>query len=377
MKTRLLIAFLVMLFSAICCPAQDYVQKYGFVSPMIAGPGSGVSFANTGVTSFAIFWYPQVTLTSCAVQVDSSSDGVTWGNGDLIASQNCSTTGSTTAASLSSGKIFVRVNVTALTGNGGVNVTLKGWGGAGSGGAVTGVTASSPVTSSGGAAPNIACPTCPTQAASNTSGDVITAAGGQAIQDSGTPLSALQTTANVGPGCQTGCSYPVGVGYYTPIPFGSVTTLMTANNTPQFIKFYNQSLQKLGNATIRVVTASAGGHASIAVYSIGATTITQIWTTGQQSTASGNTNIPVTPASVNLLANTNYYIGWCADNTTATLAGVTNGGQAGSMGATGAANSYGVDATDTCTNGTMPSSATIANIANNVNASIAGIWATN
>jgi hypothetical protein len=187
----------------------------------------------------------------------------------------------------------------------------------------------------------------------------------------------VQSTANVGPGCQTGCSYPVGVGYYTPIPFGSVTTLMTANNTPQFIKFYNQSLQKLGNATIRVVTASAGGHASIAVYSIGATTITQIWTTGQQSTATGNTNIAVTPSAVFLQPNTSYYIGWCADNTTATLAGVTNGGQAGSMGATGAANSYGIDATDVCTNGTMPSSATIANIANNVNASIAGIWGTN
>lgn len=111
--------------------AQDFQQSYNFINTGTNGPGS--SFANTGITSFFISWSPQTTLLSCAVQVDSSADGVSWGNGDLISSQNCATVGSSgTPQSLGSGKNFVRIHVTALTGNGGLNVSLKGWGGGGS-----------------------------------------------------------------------------------------------------------------------------------------------------------------------------------------------------------------------------------------------------
>lgn len=111
--------------------AQDFIQNYSFVKTGPQGPGT--SFANTGVTSFFMSWSPQTSMNTCSVQADSSSDGSSWGNGDLIASQSCTTAGSATTATLGNGKNFVRVNVTVMSGTGGLNVTLKGWGGAGGG----------------------------------------------------------------------------------------------------------------------------------------------------------------------------------------------------------------------------------------------------
>jgi hypothetical protein len=105
--------------------AQDFIQNYIFINTGTRGTSS--SFANTGVSSFFISWSPQLSINSCSVQVDSSADGITWGSGDLIASQNCTTTGSSPVAALASGKNFVRVDVTVLSGNGSLNVTLKGW----------------------------------------------------------------------------------------------------------------------------------------------------------------------------------------------------------------------------------------------------------
>lgn len=128
--------FAALLFICYAAKAQDFTANYNFINTGTSATTQ--SFANTGITSFFIFWSPQVTLVSCAVQVDSSADGVTWGSGDLIASQNCATAGSSgSPQSLASGKNFLRIHVTALIGNGGLNVGLKGWGGGGSGVTVT------------------------------------------------------------------------------------------------------------------------------------------------------------------------------------------------------------------------------------------------
>jgi hypothetical protein len=128
-----LLAILLLLLPAACFGQGPY--SYNFINTGTNGPG--VSFANTGITAFSLSWAPQLTVFTCSVQVDSSSDGVSWGNGDLIASQNCATVGSAAAATLASGKTWVRVHVTALTGNGSVNVTLTG--GNGSGGGISSV----------------------------------------------------------------------------------------------------------------------------------------------------------------------------------------------------------------------------------------------
>lgn len=184
------------------------------------------------------------------------------------------------------------------------------------------------------------------------------------------------SSAGVASGCVSSCSYGVGLGSDGPVAFGATTSAMTASNTPQFIRFYNNSLRKLGNATVRVTTIGAGGHFSVGVYSISGTTGTLIWTTGSQSTASV-TNIPVTPSAVNLQPGTNYLVGWCADNTAAVLAGVSAASITGNLGASSAPNSYGINATDLCTAGVLPSTITTTNITNSASATLAGIYATN
>lgn len=124
MKIKLLVALLA---SSLWCgwaQGQDFTSSYNFVAKGTQGPGR--SFANTTTTAFAISWNTSSTVASCALQVDSSVDGITWGSADLIASQNCAVVGSVAATALASGKNFVRINVTTLTGNGGLNVTLTG-----------------------------------------------------------------------------------------------------------------------------------------------------------------------------------------------------------------------------------------------------------
>lgn len=308
----------------------------------------------------------------------------------------------------------------------------------GGSGTVTAVTGAAPIISSGGTAPQISCPTCTTNAAALTNGNLVQGNGGQATSDSGiatanvvsaasnittnvlakgngtkglsastitdagagvtigTPTGgaqgvatlnatglfvaggAVQVQTNVGPGCMSGCTYGVGNGDGYPL-YGSTTTTMANSgsiNQPQVVRFYNQSLRKLGNALIRVALAGAAGHASVGVYSI---TGTLLWTTGSQSTATLNTTIAVTPTPVNLLANTSYYLAWCADTTTATLLGPTNSGTAnGFPSLTGSpANTWGVNATDVCTAGVLPGTMTPANIANNSNASVPALLAVN
>lgn len=210
------------------------------------------------------------------------------------------------------------------------------------------------------------------------SGNIVSSAGGQVIQDSGVALSNVQVQTNVATGCMAGCNYGVGLGGDGPAAFGGTTNTLAVANQGQFIKFYNNALRRLGNAVVRSGnTTGAGGHFSIGVYSIAGNTATLIWTSGSQSTATANTNFAVTPTPVNLLAGASYYIGWCADNTTADLTGVSNSGVTSSLGAAGIPNSYGVNAVDVCTAGVLPATVTVTNIVNDIRASFPAIYATN
>jgi len=134
------LAVLLIALLATCCgaSAQVFVQSYNFSQKGIDGPRTGKDFTNTGVTSFLLAWNPAGSLSTCSVQVESSTDGISWGSGDVVASQSCTAVGS---ASGSFTKAFVRINVTALSGSGGLNVTLTGTiGGTSSGGGITSVT---------------------------------------------------------------------------------------------------------------------------------------------------------------------------------------------------------------------------------------------
>lgn len=186
-----------------------------------------------------------------------------------------------------------------------------------------------------------------------------------------TAVAAATATA----GCTTGCNYVVTQGD-SPEPGGGNGSTMTSANVGQYALFYNALSRKLGNALLRVTTVGAAGHFDAGIYSISGTTGTLIWHTGSQSTASA-ANISVSPSAVTLNAGTTYYIAWCADNTSATLMGLTNSGAAGTLMAAAPAHTFGIDSTDGCTAGVLPNTITTTNIANNSGASIPIILGTN
>ena len=135
MKKALLVLFLFSpLLFVKSAAAQDFTVSSNFVYAR-AGESAKLP-ANTTYSQWVLFWAPQGNLTSCSVQADTSSDGVTWTSGGLFGSTPCSNTGLTSVrvkgspSALNGG--YVRINVTALQGNNPVslNVTLQGWSGA-------------------------------------------------------------------------------------------------------------------------------------------------------------------------------------------------------------------------------------------------------
>lgn len=237
---------------------------------------------------------------------------------------------------------------------------------AGAGGTVTNIATTGPIgggpiTTTG----TITCTTCATSAGSETSGNVVTGAGGKAIQDSGVALSALQTTANVSAGCISGCYYALGLGDGATAAFAAGSALGTANQ-PAFFRIYNSQARSITTGCFEVTVLSAAGNADVAVYSVSGTALTRIWHTGAKST----TNIGAqcgTATVANLAAGQNYYVAFCADNIVATVGQLVGnaGGIPAIMGGANAPNTYGLNATDVSTGGVCPASATTTNITNN------------
>lgn len=176
-------------------------------------------------------------------------------------------------------------------------------------------------------------------------------------------------------GCTSGCNYVLTQGD-APMVQGTNSSIMTGTNVPQMVQFYNALSRSVGNVILRVNTTSAGGHFDVGVYSISGTTGTLVWHTGSQSTATGG-SVSVTATPATLAAATSYYVAWCADNTTVVINAVSNNTTSNGQANSGPAHTFGVDATDTCTAGVLPSSVTTTNITNNANATIPLIYATN
>lgn len=105
--------------------ASDFSQTYYFNGPHTDGPLKQ-SFANGGINAWFIAWHAAGSpLSNCSIEVDSSSDGVNWGTGDVVPAQSCVTSGAAQGAFNST---YIRINVTALSG-GGLTVLLNGYGG--------------------------------------------------------------------------------------------------------------------------------------------------------------------------------------------------------------------------------------------------------
>jgi hypothetical protein len=137
--------FLIFLLLVGTIEAQQYrgQQNTSFsavsTAPTINLTASGVNWHN-------IIWTTSGTVSTCSVQVDSSADGVTWSAGGVITSQTCTSNGNSTYVNVVAS--YIRVNLTVLTGGGSVNVTWTGYGAnpQSSGGSVTSVATSSPIT---------------------------------------------------------------------------------------------------------------------------------------------------------------------------------------------------------------------------------------
>lgn len=119
---------LLLLVSSLCFAGYNSHQVTTFSSVTTATP-----IQQLGTSSYhQIFWVKSGTVSSCSVQVDTSSDGITYTSGGLITSQTCTTNGN---SSLTSGTAnYIRINMTVLGGGGTVIITYNGYATSPSGG---------------------------------------------------------------------------------------------------------------------------------------------------------------------------------------------------------------------------------------------------
>jgi hypothetical protein len=157
---------LYLLIGGLCLNLQSQTYNYQIVfRTSLTGTKSG-NISSTGAAFHQLTWTGLGTISGCSVKVDSSADGVTWNNGDIIAAQTCTSNGQT--ISISHVVNFIRINVTTLTGTAEtLNAILTGYINSPSGGGSTvgGIAFST----AGGTAPSpVGTSTCPS--GSNPSG---------------------------------------------------------------------------------------------------------------------------------------------------------------------------------------------------------------
>lgn len=114
---RLLLLILLLSFMTGSVVAQTTLLQYTYQIVMSNQTSTGTLSGNitlSGSTFHQLVWNVSGTVATCSVQVDSSSDGISWTSGGVIASQTCTSNGSIVSASVVSN--FVRINLTAISG---------------------------------------------------------------------------------------------------------------------------------------------------------------------------------------------------------------------------------------------------------------------
>lgn len=121
--------FLLFLFFTASAWASPSSILYFSTSTVQAGtiPNNGATNqVNSGALFHQLTWTKSGTVSTCQVEVDSSSDGVSWNNADVISSQLCTSNGS--SAVINSGPYtYIRINVTAISGGGSIFVAYDGY----------------------------------------------------------------------------------------------------------------------------------------------------------------------------------------------------------------------------------------------------------
>lgn len=128
----------------------DGTQKLTFTS---ASADSGVSLIGSAIAYHKLTWSTVGTVSACSVRVDTSSDGLSWSAGGAITAQTCTSSGVSSVANVVAN--YIRINVTSFTGTGSVVVVWSGYVNTPAVGGVSSVSGTSPIHSSGGAAPAI------------------------------------------------------------------------------------------------------------------------------------------------------------------------------------------------------------------------------
>ena len=120
--SRSALALLLLLIPLRLALAQGYnsFQKLTFTTAATGG-----QIKQNGLSAYHVLsWTVSGVVSSCSVEMDTSTDGVSWSLGALIAAQDCHTTGSYSASATAN---YVRVGVLVLTGGGTVTTTYKGY----------------------------------------------------------------------------------------------------------------------------------------------------------------------------------------------------------------------------------------------------------
>jgi hypothetical protein len=121
---------LLLLFIILMIPAIVFGQSFGNIiqSQTLAASGAsalgGVYEAGQNVGSHLLSWTVTATVSACTVQLEASSDGVTYSLMTGTVAQTCTSTGSIMYSGLAANN-YVRMNVTALTVSGGGNIVLN------------------------------------------------------------------------------------------------------------------------------------------------------------------------------------------------------------------------------------------------------------
>jgi hypothetical protein len=123
------LALLATLLLAALLPLQAQTVVYSGLRSYAAsaiGADTGVRLIGSAISWHKLTWTKSGTVTVCSVQVDSSADNITWGDGDIIAVQDCSSNGATIPYNFTVN--YVRIHfVTTFTGTGSVTAVWTGY----------------------------------------------------------------------------------------------------------------------------------------------------------------------------------------------------------------------------------------------------------
>ena len=120
MKKLLWLFLLLALVPSLHAQTQAAIQREYSATAATAFPG--VRISGQGLQYHQIVWALEGTISTCVVQVDQSTDGVTWST-QIISGQTCTSAGS---SALTAGvTTWVRVNISTLTGGGTLTVVYQ------------------------------------------------------------------------------------------------------------------------------------------------------------------------------------------------------------------------------------------------------------